>query len=65
MEFRCYKRDDGMWGAYMVYTKTGEAIGPEMVAEDNETAVFKLGVMYGAHLDKFAQPLDMIIPVEN
>jgi hypothetical protein len=31
----------------MVDTQTGEQIGPEVVSDDNEMAVFQLGVMYG------------------
>jgi hypothetical protein len=65
MKLRCYKNEDGKWAAHMVDTQTGEQIGPEVVSDDPETSVFQLGLMYGAYQNKFARPLDEIIPVEN
>jgi hypothetical protein len=63
MKLRCYKNDDGMWAAHIVDTQTYEQVGLEVVTDDPETAIFGLGVMYGAH--KFAIPLEMIVPVEH
>jgi hypothetical protein len=65
MKLRCYKNEDGKWAAHMVDTQTGEQVGPEVVSDDPETSVFQLGLMYGAYQNKFARPLDEIIPVEN
>ncbi|NBW20925.1 MAG: hypothetical protein EBR82_74485 [Caulobacteraceae bacterium] len=65
VKLRCYKNDEGDWAAHMVDSKTDEQIGPEVVTDDPDTSVFQLGVMYGAHQNRFARPLDMIIPVEH
>jgi hypothetical protein len=54
MKLRCYKNEDGMWAAHMVDTQTGEQVGSEVVSDDNETAVFKLGLMYGGQQNKLA-----------
>jgi hypothetical protein len=65
MKVRCYKNDEGMWVAHMVDIKTGEQVGPEVLTDDYETAMFGLGFMYGANPSRFARPLDMIVPVEH
>jgi hypothetical protein len=54
MKFRCYKNDEGNWAAHMVDTQTGEQVGPEVVTDDPDTAMFKLGFMYNVQQNKFA-----------
>jgi hypothetical protein len=61
VKFSCYKKDDDVWAAHMVDTKTGKQYGPEVVSDDPEMAVFKLGMMYGAHPSKFSRSIDELI----
>jgi hypothetical protein len=43
----------------------GEYFGPIVYGQTNDDAIFRLGFAYGTMQQKWARPLDMIVPVEN